>query len=311
MKYVNTSTSPPTTESQVFSESGTFQDIYQVTVDHKNSGGFGFALRLHEGDEFLSFDLPLVNRVVIPTTSCGTSSSTSSPSTTNSPLSPSATPTPFTDSTEPPSSYTTSVPYTEAGSSTGSSSSVPSESSPSDSTGYTKVPDISTGPSESSATDSGSNPTGSTKAPSVPKTTGTTCDAMDNIARQINDAYFGTFECTRDGCDTIRCTDLFGSSALNLYLSCSPVGMTLEIVSHSHVQNKTLFTKSGRFDKDWKVTVDNYNDKVLGFALSISINDPGFSLEVQLTNYTLIPLDYCDDIALSGKFYIYNYSLMP
>ena len=65
--------------------------------------------------------------------------------------------------------------------------------------------------------------------------------------------------------------------------------------SDSQMRNETLFTKSGLFGEFLNVTVHNDNDKRLEFALSVSVGDTDFSLEVSVANYTVIPLDSCND----------------
>ena len=227
LKFVNTSDSPPQTDSQLFTESGVFEEQYQVTVDQKSNTQFGFALRIHVEDEYFVFDLPLVNHTFIPTTSCG------------------ATPT-------------------------------------------------------SGPTGSSSSPTGSTDDPNVLPVFNSTCDAMQEVADQLN--YF--LNCSRsDNCSAVACKS--EAADLNLYLGCSPVGMTLEIIVHTdglNTYNKALFTKPGTFDSmlfdsDFNVTVHNYNDEVLEFSLLYEETD--FTLEV--VNTTLIPLENCNGDSSNSK----------
>ena len=59
LTFVNSSTSPPVTESGFFDKSGTFMDDYLVTVDGKTSKGFGFAVTIHFEAPGFTFDLPL------------------------------------------------------------------------------------------------------------------------------------------------------------------------------------------------------------------------------------------------------------
>jgi hypothetical protein len=81
LTFVNSSTSPPVTESGFFDKSGIFMDVYLVTVDGKTSKGFGFTVTIHIEVPGFPFDLPFVNRTYIPTTSCssGTPSASGTP----------------------------------------------------------------------------------------------------------------------------------------------------------------------------------------------------------------------------------------
>ena len=74
MKTVNKTTSKAKTDSKLFTKSGTFLKIYQVTVDQKSDKGFVFALYKSDDGTF-SIDEQLVNRTFIPTTSCDDSAS--------------------------------------------------------------------------------------------------------------------------------------------------------------------------------------------------------------------------------------------
>ena len=281
LKSVNTSTSPPETESGVFSESGTFQDYYQVTVNQWTSAGFGFALRIHTEDDYFTFDLPLVNRAFIPTASCGIVP-TSIPITVpgHSDASPS-TASPSPTSTDDPSAASSST------ASTGT-------------TGTNEPTDV---PTHGDVSKPSASPEPSTNAPAVPHVTGTTCDAMESLAQQMSN----TFTCRREDCGSITCQ--VNGVTLNFYISCSPVGMKLQTLSNSRVQEETLFTQSGSFDDYLNVTVRNYSNKFLGFALSLFINETDFYLEIPVANYTVIPLDFCsdengDDQNLNGKVFL-------
>ena len=74
MKSVDKTTSKSKTDSKLFTKSGTFLKIYQVTVDQKSDKGFVFALYKSDDGTF-SIDEQLVNRTFIPTTSCDDSAS--------------------------------------------------------------------------------------------------------------------------------------------------------------------------------------------------------------------------------------------
>ena len=259
LKFVNTSDLPHTqTDSQLFTESGVFEEQYQVTVDQKSDTQFGFALRFHIEDKYTVFDLPLVFHIFIPTTSRGGT---------------------------PTSGPTTAVPTDTDTTST----SIPSTSTPS----------VATPGSSSSPTGSSSSPTGSTDDPTALPVFKNTCDTMQEVADQLN--YY--LNCTRsEDCSAVACES--EDADLNLYLSCSPVGMTLETTDA--LDNKALFTKPGMFDSmlfdgDFNVTVHNYNDEVLGFSLSYIHEETGFTLDVVLVNTTLIPLDYCDGDSSNSK----------
>ena len=78
LTFVNSSTSPPVTESGFFNKSGPFMDIYLVTVDGKTSKGFGFAVTIHIEAQGFILDVPFVNRTYIPTTSCSSGTPTAS-----------------------------------------------------------------------------------------------------------------------------------------------------------------------------------------------------------------------------------------
>ena len=85
--------------------------------------------------------------------------------------------------------------------------------------------------------------------------------------------------------------------------------LKLQTLSNSRVQEETLFTQSGSFDDYLNVTVRNYSNKFLGFALSLFINETDFYLEIPVANYTVIPLDFCsdengDDQNLNGKVFL-------
>ena len=252
--FVNTSDLPHTqTDSQLFTESGVFEEQYQVTVDQKSDTQFGFALRIHLEDKYTVFDLPLVFHIFIPTTSCG------------------GTPTSGPTTAVPTDTDTTSI-------------SIPS----------TGTPSVATPGSSSS-------PTGSNDDPTALPVFKNTCDAMQEVADQLN--YY--LNCTRsEDCSAVACES--EDADLNLYLSCSPVGMTLETTDGLDTHNKALFTKPGMFDSmlfdgDFNVTVHNYNDEVLGFSLSYIHEETGFTLDVVLVNTTLIPLDYCDGDSSNSK----------
>ena len=75
MKTVNKTTSKSKTDSKLFTKSGTFLKVYQVTVDQKSDKGFVFALKSKSDDGTFSTDEQLVNRTFIPTTSCDDSAS--------------------------------------------------------------------------------------------------------------------------------------------------------------------------------------------------------------------------------------------
>ena len=77
MKTVNKTTTKSKTDSKLFTKSGTFLKIYQVTVDQKSDKGFVFALKFQykSDDGTFSIDEQLVNRTFIPTTSCDDSAS--------------------------------------------------------------------------------------------------------------------------------------------------------------------------------------------------------------------------------------------
>ena len=74
MKSVDKTTTKSKTDSKLFTKSGTFLKIYQVTVDQKSDKGFVFALYKSD-DDGSSIDEQLVNRTFIPTTSCDDSAS--------------------------------------------------------------------------------------------------------------------------------------------------------------------------------------------------------------------------------------------
>ena len=65
LAYVTTDSSPPQTQSQVFTESGVFLDSNVVTVDTTSEGVIRFALT-----DIQDSPLPLVSDTFIPTTSC-------------------------------------------------------------------------------------------------------------------------------------------------------------------------------------------------------------------------------------------------
>ena len=79
------------------------------------------------------------------------------------------------------------------------------------------------------------------------------------------------------------------NTSLNLSLSCSPVGMTLETA-----ENTTVFTQSGLFAGHIKVTVHDYNDTVLAFGLRVWDPVSDVSEDELILNDTLIPLHFCN-----------------
>ena len=170
---------------------------------------------------------------------------------------------------------------------------------------------VSTEPTISTGTHPSVSPTGSTTdaptaAPAtdetVPPDSCSTCDAMNEVADQLNHHLpHGQYNCSRsENCSAVMCESHVAD--LNLYLGCSPVGMTLESIVHTdglNTYNKALFTKPGTFDSmlfdsDFNVTVCNYNDEVLEFSLSyIGAKINHFHIVSVLVNGTLIPLDHC------------------
>ena len=137
---------------------------------------------------------------------------------------------------------------------------------------------VSTEPTISTGTHPSASPTGSTTdAPTatdetVPPDSCSTCDAMNEVADQLN--HYLPHDCSRsENCSGVMCESHVAD--LNLYLGCSPVGMTLETIVHTdglNTYNKALFTKPGTFDSmlfdsDFNVTVHNYNDEVLARTL--------------------------------------------
>ena len=258
LKFVNTSESPPLTNSQLFTESGVFLDDYQVTVDQWNSTAFGFALRIHIAeDEFFVFDLPLVDHTFIPYTTCDFAF----PSTT-----PTAVPSSTTSSTEAPSTATT---HTAAPSSSTTSSSSTSSTPPT-------APD-SGGTTPSSITSSTSS---TVPEPSDTPESSEICKTMKNVTDQINSqistdpSLVGSVKCSlAENCTQIGCSTPDGP--LTFTLSCSPVGMWLEF-DNPKTGKSMLVTHVAQFQADAGVLKFN-------FTLGVTINqrsDNGFVFEL-------------------------------
>ena len=106
----------------------------------------------------------------------------------------------------------------------------------------------------------------------------------------------GNLNCTRRNCGAIDCKG--ENTTLSLSLSCSPIGMIIgaAVVDMSGflAENTTLFTESGVFAGDLKVTIHTYTENVLGFGLTVWDPAANVPIDVPLVYYTLIPLDYCD-----------------
>ena len=108
---------------------------------------------------------------------------------------------------------------------------------------------VSTEPTISTGTHPSVSPTGSTTdaptaAPAtdetVPPDSCSTCDAMNEVADQLNHYLpHGQYNCSRsENCSAVMCESHVAD--LNLYLGCLPVGMTLESIVHTDIQQGSV-----------------------------------------------------------------------
>lgn len=118
------------------------------------------------------------------------------------------------------------------------------------------------------------------------------CSVMSNIANQMQSSVYTQDVCSvSNDCREVNCTSI-DNSVLSISLSCSPSGVTLTSVNNSVLPPAVatqVFSSSGVFQGNYRVTVDRKTSRGFGFSLALIEGHPDFSLDFDLVTRVTIP----------------------